>query len=142
MAASHDGAWVGSGFLRSSCADSTGLPASSSAGSTVKRLEGTATASTSAAALMPQVRTCRRTKARGLMIHLTSDTSYLDGSAGSITDSAHRNRLVSPDFQATDDGGLGLGTVVTSGLFLAAIFVTVTYLAMTKKDVAATEIPE
>ena len=37
--------------------------------------------------------------------------------------------------QAPADGGLGLGTVITSGLFLAAILATVIYLAMTKKDV-------
>ena len=43
--------------------------------------------------------------------------------------------------QAKDDGGLGLGTVVTSGLFLTAILVTVTYLAITKKDVIAAETP-
>ncbi len=36
--------------------------------------------------------------------------------------------------QTHDDGGLGLGTVVTSGLFLAAILVTVIYLTVTKKD--------
>ena len=41
--------------------------------------------------------------------------------------------------QARDDGGLGLGTVVTSGFFLAAILVTVTYLAATKKDVIAAQ---
>ena len=31
--------------------------------------------------------------------------------------------------------GLGLGTTVTSGIFLGAIFLTVIYLAVTKKDV-------
>ncbi len=38
--------------------------------------------------------------------------------------------------QAHDDGGLGLGTTVTSGIFLVAILITVTYLAVTKRDVA------
>src|SRR3954447_16270042 len=38
--------------------------------------------------------------------------------------------------QARKDGGLGLGTTVTSALFLAAILVVVTYLALTKRDVA------
>src|SRR3954467_8204753 len=38
--------------------------------------------------------------------------------------------------QARKDGGLGLGTSVTSALFLAAILVVVTYLALTKRDVA------
>jgi uncharacterized membrane-anchored protein len=37
--------------------------------------------------------------------------------------------------QPTGDGGLGLGTVVTSGVFLAAILATVTCLAITKVDV-------
>lgn len=37
--------------------------------------------------------------------------------------------------QAKDDGGLGLGTVTTSFIFLAAILGTVIYLAVTKKDV-------
>ncbi len=37
--------------------------------------------------------------------------------------------------QSTDDGGLALGTVVTSALFLVAILLTVIYLTMTKKDV-------
>jgi len=41
--------------------------------------------------------------------------------------------------QAPGDGGLGLGTVVTSALFLAAILAMVAYLAITKRDVAATE---
>ncbi len=36
--------------------------------------------------------------------------------------------------QATADGGLGLGTIITSGIFLAAILVTVVYLSITKKD--------
>lgn len=39
--------------------------------------------------------------------------------------------------QARSDGGLGLGTTVTSGIFLLAILVTVTYLATSKKDVIA-----
>ncbi len=37
--------------------------------------------------------------------------------------------------QSATDGGLGLGTVITSVLFLSAILVTVVYLAITKKDV-------
>ncbi len=37
--------------------------------------------------------------------------------------------------QSHGDGGLGLGTVVTSILFLTTILITVTYLAITKKDV-------
>ena len=37
--------------------------------------------------------------------------------------------------QAQGDGGLGLGTTVTSGIFLGAILITVIYLAVTKKDV-------
>jgi uncharacterized membrane-anchored protein len=36
---------------------------------------------------------------------------------------------------AQGDGGLGLGTTVTSGIFLGAILLTVIYLAVTKKDV-------
>lgn len=36
--------------------------------------------------------------------------------------------------QARADGGLGLGTTVTSALFLAAILVVVTYLSITRKD--------
>ena len=36
--------------------------------------------------------------------------------------------------QSTDDGGLGLGTVVTSGIFLAAILGLVLYLTFTRKD--------
>ena len=36
--------------------------------------------------------------------------------------------------QTHDDGGLGLGTVVTSGLFLTAILATVVYLTVTRKD--------
>ncbi|MER6784156.1 hypothetical protein ABT330_05780 [Streptomyces sp. NPDC000658] len=38
--------------------------------------------------------------------------------------------------QPTGDGGLGLGTVITSGLFLAVILGLVVYLAVTRKDVA------
>lgn len=37
--------------------------------------------------------------------------------------------------QPTGDGGLGLGTVITSTLFLAVILVLVGYLAVTRKDV-------
>jgi uncharacterized membrane-anchored protein len=36
--------------------------------------------------------------------------------------------------QAKADGGLGLGTTVTSAIFLTAISVTVAYLTITKKD--------
>ncbi len=36
--------------------------------------------------------------------------------------------------QAHDNGGIGLGTVVTSILFLSAILISVIYLAITKKD--------
>jgi len=36
--------------------------------------------------------------------------------------------------QARHDGGLGLGTTVTSALFLAAILVVVAYLSVTRKD--------
>jgi uncharacterized membrane-anchored protein len=36
--------------------------------------------------------------------------------------------------QPTDSGGLGLGTVITSALFLFTILATVTYLTITKKD--------
>ena len=36
--------------------------------------------------------------------------------------------------QARPDGGLGLGTVITSAIFLVAILGTVSYLAVTKKD--------
>jgi uncharacterized membrane-anchored protein len=38
------------------------------------------------------------------------------------------------DYLSQADGGLGLGTVVTSFIFLAAILLTVIYLAVTKKD--------
>jgi uncharacterized membrane-anchored protein len=41
--------------------------------------------------------------------------------------------------QAKTDGGLGLGTVVTSAIFLSAILSTVIYLSVTKKDIIATE---
>jgi uncharacterized membrane-anchored protein len=41
--------------------------------------------------------------------------------------------------QPRDSGGLGLGTVVTSALFLVAILVTVVYLTVTRKDVATSE---
>ncbi len=41
--------------------------------------------------------------------------------------------------QSHDDGGLGLGTTVTSGLFLAAILATVICLTVTRKD--ATTVP-
>jgi uncharacterized membrane-anchored protein len=37
--------------------------------------------------------------------------------------------------QSHSDGGLGLGTVLTSILFLTTILITVTYLTITKKDV-------
>jgi uncharacterized membrane-anchored protein len=38
--------------------------------------------------------------------------------------------------QAHDDGGLGLGTVATSGVFLSIILITVIYLTVTKKDIS------
>lgn len=41
--------------------------------------------------------------------------------------------------QAPKDGGLGLGTVVTSVIFLSAILATVIYLSVTKKDVIGNE---
>jgi uncharacterized membrane-anchored protein len=41
--------------------------------------------------------------------------------------------------QAQVDGGLGLGTVITSAIFLIAILSTVIYLSITKKDTFATE---
>ena len=41
--------------------------------------------------------------------------------------------------QAPEDGGLGLGYVVTSALFLTAILATVIYLTATKKDVPREE---
>ncbi len=40
--------------------------------------------------------------------------------------------------QTRHDGGLGLGTTVTSFLFLAAILVVVTFLTLTKRDVTVT----
>jgi uncharacterized membrane-anchored protein len=43
--------------------------------------------------------------------------------------------------QARPDGGIGLGTVVTSAIFLLAILATVVYLAITKKDVNAIGAP-
>jgi uncharacterized membrane-anchored protein len=42
--------------------------------------------------------------------------------------------------QAKTDGGLGLGTVVTSGIFLLAIVSTVAYLSATKKDTIPAEL--
>ncbi|MBU6454985.1 MAG: hypothetical protein KGS72_24660, partial [Cyanobacteria bacterium REEB67] len=41
--------------------------------------------------------------------------------------------------QPRDIGGLALGTVGTSAIFLTAILVTVTYLTITKKDEIAPE---
>jgi uncharacterized membrane-anchored protein len=41
--------------------------------------------------------------------------------------------------QAQSDGGLGLGTTVTSFIFLGAIVITVAYLAFSKKDVISKE---
>ncbi|QEU97039.1 hypothetical protein CP970_02430 [Streptomyces kanamyceticus] len=41
--------------------------------------------------------------------------------------------------QSAGDGGLGLGTVVTSTLFLAVILGLVVYLAVTRKDVTEAE---
>jgi uncharacterized membrane-anchored protein len=41
--------------------------------------------------------------------------------------------------QARADGGLGLGTTVTSALFLGAIVIVVSYLSITRKDVAGAE---
>ncbi|MGX9882586.1 hypothetical protein [Streptomyces sp. NPDC002276] len=41
--------------------------------------------------------------------------------------------------QPTGDGGLGFGTVVTSGLFLAVILGLAVYLTVTRKDVGAPE---
>ncbi len=40
--------------------------------------------------------------------------------------------------QARTDGGLGLGTVITSAIFLVAILGTVIYLTVTKKDTIVT----
>ncbi|MDB4939692.1 MAG: hypothetical protein JWO40_117 [Candidatus Doudnabacteria bacterium] len=42
--------------------------------------------------------------------------------------------------QPKDNGGLELGTVVTSGIFLLAILATVIYLSITKKDVSDKEL--
>ncbi len=39
--------------------------------------------------------------------------------------------------QAPGDGGLGLGTVVTSALFLVTILALVVYLAITRRDATA-----
>ena len=41
--------------------------------------------------------------------------------------------------QPQKNGGVGLGTALTSGIFLAAIIVTVIYLTVTKKDVIKVE---
>ncbi len=41
--------------------------------------------------------------------------------------------------QSTTDGGLGLGTIVTSGIFMLTILITVIYLTITKKDVSKQE---
>jgi uncharacterized membrane-anchored protein len=41
--------------------------------------------------------------------------------------------------QPHDSGGLELGTVVTSAIFLGAILITVVYLSITKKDAVANE---
>ncbi len=41
--------------------------------------------------------------------------------------------------QARDDGGLGFGTTITSMIFLLAILATVSYLAMSKRDVITKE---
>jgi uncharacterized membrane-anchored protein len=43
--------------------------------------------------------------------------------------------------QARVDGGLGLGTTVTSALFLGAILVVVTYLSITRKDATEAAAP-
>lgn len=43
--------------------------------------------------------------------------------------------------QSIDDGGLGLGTVVTSGIFLVMILICVIYLVKTKKDEMVCDIP-
>ncbi|GCE15526.1 COG4705 family protein [Tengunoibacter tsumagoiensis] len=39
--------------------------------------------------------------------------------------------------QSHDDGGLGLGTVITSSIFLTAILATIIYISITHKDVIA-----
>ncbi|MEU9890959.1 hypothetical protein [Sphaerisporangium sp. NPDC051011] len=41
--------------------------------------------------------------------------------------------------QSPDDGGLGLGTVATSGLFLVTILAFVVYLAVTRRDATPAE---
>jgi uncharacterized membrane-anchored protein len=41
--------------------------------------------------------------------------------------------------QAKSEGGLGLGTVITSALFLITILIVVVFLTVTKKDVANDE---
>jgi uncharacterized membrane-anchored protein len=41
--------------------------------------------------------------------------------------------------QTQGDGGLGLGTTVTSGIFLVAILGLVVYLTVTKKDAIAVD---
>ncbi len=41
--------------------------------------------------------------------------------------------------QRTGDGGVGLGAVVTSALFLTVILAPVVYLAVTRKDVTGPE---
>ncbi|CAN5606172.1 membrane protein [soil metagenome] len=41
--------------------------------------------------------------------------------------------------QSPEDGGLGLGTIITSVIFLAAILATVVFLSVSKKDVITTE---
>ena len=41
---------------------------------------------------------------------------------------------------APTDGGLGLGTVVTSAIFLLTILATVIYLLITKRDTAEGEL--
>jgi uncharacterized membrane-anchored protein len=43
--------------------------------------------------------------------------------------------------QAPADGGIGLGTVVTSAIFLLAILATVIFLLITKKDTANDDLP-
>jgi uncharacterized membrane-anchored protein len=43
--------------------------------------------------------------------------------------------------QDRDAGGLGLGSVITTALFLLAILATVIYLTITKKDTATAEVP-
>ncbi len=42
--------------------------------------------------------------------------------------------------QSPDDGGLGLGTTVTSGIFFIAILITVMYLTISKKDTITKEV--